>query len=122
MDHPVDYPHPCCLTYLLPKCVIITLKGSVNTRVIEGINTPINKGQKLESLLVEGEDKIKILLKFLLMDHRKIRDRTKKLVLCHPKKKTVDLTATSSYDPTSVNNTDDEELVVTRATIDKAKS
>ena len=49
------------------------------------------------------------------MDHRKSRDSTKKLVLCYPKTPlTVDITETSNYDPMSVSNTDDEELVVLR--------
>ena len=51
----------------------------------------------------------------------KIRYITKKLVLCYPKKNTIDLNATSTSELFSVGTTDDEEQVVTKYPIDTAK-
>ena len=38
-----------------------------------------------------------------------------------PQESTIDLTATSNYDPISVDNTDDEEIFITRSPIDTDK-
>ena len=41
-------------------------KECVNTGIIEGIEVPMNRKGKVEGISVEGKDKIKTLLKFLL--------------------------------------------------------
>ena len=56
----------------------------------------------------------------LLTNHRKRRERTKKLVGLSPKTPTVDLTATSNSYPMSVYITNDE-LVVTKEPIETDK-
>ena len=62
-----------------------------------------------------------VLCQCLFMNHIKIRENTKKLLSCHPKKyTTIYLTVTSTSDPITVDNTNDE-LVVTRAPIETDK-
>ena len=91
LDHGADLrrhdPHtvpPCRLIYFLLKRFIILQKGQLNTAGIGGIDAPMKLiGEEEEMILIYGRGKIKTLLKFLLMDHRKGRDITKKLVICY---------------------------------------
>ena len=57
------------------------------------------------------------MFQYPFMNHIKIRNRTKKLVLCYPPKNTFDLTVTSNSEHFSVDTNNDEEKMIFQNTI-----
>ena len=90
----------------------------MNTGLRVGIDAPMDLKVKVWTIWLVGKDKIKTFMNFLLMYYRNRSYNINKSVLCYIKISTFDLTETYNYDPMSVYNTDEEEIAVTRATIE----